>query len=154
MNFAATSPRRTRGSFAFLTAGLCIFTPENDPKNPSAASPPTGRRPSLLFFRLFCHPNPRLHLQNLPLLIGAKSGYPIIGTLVRRCAGHGAKANRSVGGYERLLRQCGAGLQSFLAKPSGHRVRRPFPERSEEHTSELQSRENLVCRLLLEKKKS
>src|SRR5690606_41339769 len=26
--------------------------------------------------------------------------------------------------------------------------------RSEEHTSELQSRENLVCRLLLEKKKS
>src|SRR5690606_41310812 len=26
------------------------------------------------------------------------------------------------------------------------------PERSEEHTSELQSRENLVCRLLLEKK--
>src|SRR6266511_5963974 len=32
---------------------------------------------------------------------------------------------------------------------AGHR-RRP---RSEEHTSELQSRENLVCRLLLEKKK-
>src|SRR5690606_39865860 len=27
------------------------------------------------------------------------------------------------------------------------------PMRSEEHTSELQSRENLVCRLLLEKKK-
>mgnify|MGYP002526258196 CR=1 FL=1 len=26
------------------------------------------------------------------------------------------------------------------------------PERSEEHTSELQSRRNLVCRLLLEKK--
>src|SRR5436309_8363243 len=32
--------------------------------------------------------------------------------------------------------------------------RRPPPTvRSEEHTSELQSRENLVCRLLLEKKK-
>src|SRR5690606_42112825 len=28
-----------------------------------------------------------------------------------------------------------------------------FVNRSEEHTSELQSRENLVCRLLLEKKK-
>src|SRR2546427_4446717 len=27
------------------------------------------------------------------------------------------------------------------------------PERSEEHTSELQSQSNLVCRLLLEKKK-
>src|SRR3712207_7965459 len=32
----------------------------------------------------------------------------------------------------------------------GARVR---PERSEEHTSELQSRQYLVCRLLLEKKK-
>src|SRR5207302_5805061 len=29
-----------------------------------------------------------------------------------------------------------------------------FRHRSEEHTSELQSRENLVCRLLLEKKKN
>src|SRR5436309_7002053 len=29
----------------------------------------------------------------------------------------------------------------------------PYWIRSEEHTSELQSRENLVCRLLLEKKK-
>src|SRR5688572_31326055 len=28
-----------------------------------------------------------------------------------------------------------------------------FPARSEEHTSELQSQSNLVCRLLLEKKK-
>src|SRR5690606_41149661 len=44
-----------------------------------------------------------------------------------------------------------------------HQVNRPAPTtisppmatfgRSEEHTSELQSRENLVCRLLLEKKK-
>src|SRR2546426_2173121 len=31
--------------------------------------------------------------------------------------------------------------------------RRPFGARSEEHTSELQSPCNLVCRLLLEKKK-
>src|SRR5690606_41840525 len=31
--------------------------------------------------------------------------------------------------------------------------RRHLSSRSEEHTSELQSRENLVCRLLLEKKK-
>src|SRR5690606_39466922 len=51
------------------------------------------------------------------------------------------------------------------APPPGRR-RRPRPNRraqrwrsrrrgrSEEHTSELQSRENLVCRLLLEKKKA
>src|SRR5436309_9157598 len=42
----------------------------------------------------------------------------------------------------------------LLGQPLHHaaRVDRPVP-RSEEHTSELQSRENLVCRLLLEKKK-
>src|SRR5207302_5499688 len=33
-------------------------------------------------------------------------------------------------------------------------VEQAAPLRSEEHTSELQSRENLVCRLLLEKKKN
>src|SRR5690606_39914015 len=37
----------------------------------------------------------------------------------------------------------------------GATTQRPvLPQRSEEHTSELQSRENLVCRLLLEKKKT
>src|SRR5690606_41289579 len=37
-------------------------------------------------------------------------------------------------------------------RAGGDAVAVPF-DRSEEHTSELQSRENLVCRLLLEKKK-
>src|SRR3712207_7832953 len=36
---------------------------------------------------------------------------------------------------------------------SSIRVARPCRRRSEEHTSELQSRQYLVCRLLLEKKK-
>src|SRR5690606_41024171 len=47
-----------------------------------------------------------------------------------------------------------------VAVDVAHRTRRPahrrlcrHARRSEEHTSELQSRENLVCRLLLEKKK-
>src|SRR5438132_6962193 len=38
----------------------------------------------------------------------------------------------------------------------GHRLAQvdmPLPKRSEEHTSELQSHSDLVCRLLLEKKK-
>src|SRR5690606_41472964 len=39
-----------------------------------------------------------------------------------------------------------------IAALTHKRRRRPLA-RSEEHTSELQSRENLVCRLLLEKKK-
>src|SRR5690606_41726321 len=37
--------------------------------------------------------------------------------------------------------------------PAHHQQWHTFNCRSEEHTSELQSRENLVCRLLLEKKK-
>src|SRR5699024_12325217 len=39
------------------------------------------------------------------------------------------------------------GIRSILVKPI-----HPKEERSEEHTSELQSRFDLVCRLLLEKK--
>src|SRR5690606_40720173 len=45
----------------------------------------------------------------------------------------------------------GAGSEPSIAATSGDRVRF-YPDRKE-HTSELQSRENLVCRLLLEKKK-
>src|SRR2546430_8098393 len=39
-------------------------------------------------------------------------------------------------------------------RTGAHRRPRPRVTRSEEHTSELQSQSNLVCRLLLEKKKS
>src|SRR5690606_41442693 len=46
-------------------------------------------------------------------------------------------------------------LAPGLARGTGRRPRHAPPvARSEEHTSELQSRENLVCRLLLEKKKT
>src|SRR3712207_7686825 len=43
---------------------------------------------------------------------------------------------------------------SVLRRPSSHPTRGDARSRSEEHTSELQSRQYLVCRLLLEKKKS
>src|SRR2546426_6942488 len=46
----------------------------------------------------------------------------------------------------------GASRQPEAQRPSGHNTSPP-PDRSEEHTSELQSPCNLVCRLLLEKKK-
>src|SRR5260221_4816553 len=39
------------------------------------------------------------------------------------------------------------------ASPEWSSTRRCAPRRSEEHTSELQSHSDLVCRLLLEKKK-
>src|SRR5690606_40971477 len=45
-------------------------------------------------------------------------------------------------------------ISRFFTATSRRRARsRRSRARSEEHTSELQSRENLVCRLLLEKKK-
>src|SRR2546422_1957480 len=51
---------------------------------------------------------------------------------------------------------CAARARSRPTRPA-FRIRRPCPRapsrRSEEHTSELQSRLHLVCRLLLEKKK-
>src|SRR5436309_5464837 len=52
--------------------------------------------------------------------------------------------------YTTLFRSHRAGALRRPAWPARHRA---WPLRSEEHTSELQSRENLVCRLLLEKKK-
>src|SRR5690606_41293414 len=69
------------------------------------------------------------------------------------------------GGDEILETVAGGGLQSVFGQIFGHGLApaRRFGQqqyataglrpRSEEHTSELQSRENLVCRLLLEKKK-
>src|SRR3712207_8872927 len=42
---------------------------------------------------------------------------------------------------------------SFLLSADSFSARAPSAARSEEHTSELQSRQYLVCRLLLEKKK-
>src|ERR1041385_9349556 len=52
-------------------------------------------------------------------------------------------------------RRCGASwaFRAEVARPRAARRDWPPPARSEEHTSELQSRLHLVCRLLLEKKK-
>src|SRR5690606_39559404 len=61
--------------------------------------------------------------------------------------GRGGRRHRSAGGTAGPPRGAGA------VEPFGPARQRPAPApRSEEHTSELQSRENLVCRLLLEKK--
>src|SRR5438874_13828773 len=47
----------------------------------------------------------------------------------------------------------GLGLDAERVEAGGIRPARVHERRSEEHTSELQSRRDLVCRLLLEKKK-
>src|SRR5258708_34270118 len=58
-------------------------------------------------------------------------------------------------GQEEIARVAGADfdLVAFGAE-AVDRLRAQFPPRSEEHTSELQSPDHLVCRLLLEKKKN
>src|SRR5215213_10703350 len=52
--------------------------------------------------------------------------------------------------YTTLFRS--GGLRERLHPSRRHALRGPRRPRSEEHTSELQSLTNLVCRLLLEKK--
>src|SRR3712207_7405261 len=76
-------------------------------------------------------------------------------TTLFRSAGverRGARERRGVGRVLQL------GLDEVeVAEVYGHargQQEREHPERSEEHTSELQSRQYLVCRLLLEKKKT
>src|SRR2546427_2637525 len=74
-------------------------------------------------------------------------------TLFRSRNAHPDRADR-----RRRLRRAGArDRQRPLARPAAAAAGLPgdphLAARSEEHTSELQSQSNLVCRLLLEKKK-
>src|SRR2546430_7317059 len=62
--------------------------------------------------------------------------------------------------YTTLFRSSGGPIESLAplsesgqAEGAGEKGRHDRTRRSEEHTSELQSQSNLVCRLLLEKKK-
>src|SRR4029434_2326266 len=54
--------------------------------------------------------------------------------------------------YTTLFRSCCANTTAFLFFTHTHTQTQTHTQRSEEHTSELQSHLNLVCRLLLEKK--
>src|SRR5690606_41518692 len=81
-----------------------------------------------------------------PFVIGLERGGQF-GSLVAQRLGEGAGDPAGVRGPQRVVPErvvLDRGRQ--LLDPGGL-------VRSEEHTSELQSRENLVCRLLLEKKK-
>src|SRR6266480_7396155 len=80
----------------------------------------------LLFFFLMIRRPPRSTLFPYTTLLRSPAG---------RHPGHGHRAVRRTGRRRRA---------QGVAEPGG---------RSEEHTSELQSHVNLVCRLLLEKKK-
>src|SRR5207248_5457416 len=60
---------------------------------------------------------------------------------------------RRLGGRDRRGAAHGVGARRRSGWPNAIRNMTLFPARSEEHTSELQSPYDLVCRLLLEKKK-
>src|SRR5688572_33277711 len=64
--------------------------------------------------------------------------------IFRHCAGDGVREIRIV---HRAVRICAEVMNAMTE------VGEKLLQRSEEHTSELQSQSNLVCRLLLEKKK-
>src|SRR3712207_7167054 len=69
-------------------------------------------------------------------------------TLFRSPFAGRAQCNRGAGWRRATIRRLARNLST-----GSRRRRLPRVDRSEEHTSELQSRQYLVCRLLLEKKK-
>src|SRR5688572_24487742 len=87
------------------------------------------------------------------LLIRSRDGYE-----VDRCV-HVVNVGGSTGGTTSCRisgpTSIASGASATLCSPNDgiHSYRWSGPDRSEEHTSELQSQSNLVCRLLLEKKK-
>src|SRR5438445_2171427 len=84
------------------------------------------------FFLLILRPPPRSTLFPYTTLFRSRIRCPLHGTPRLRCARHESRRKR-------------------LHSRHGDYAERH--QRSEEHTSELQSRQYLVCRLLLEKKK-
>src|SRR5690606_40251368 len=89
-----------------------------------------------------------------PKMLGVKmyGGQSVTaGNIIVRQRGTEFHAGQNVGmGRDHTLFATADGVIKFEVK--GQFGRR-YVSRSAEHTSELQSRENLVCRLLLEKKK-
>src|SRR5438093_6597577 len=69
------------------------------------------------------------------------------------CAGANASASPSALARAAAPTRCPVRTRKSLRYTTPPRTRVVILQRSEEHTSELQSLTNLVCRLLLEKKK-
>src|SRR5690606_453191 len=98
-----------------------------------------------------------LRLQKQMKSLRVKQRRPVIASIVKSMQDNEITIEEVAEALENSARR-GAGAGSNGPKTSlPPKYRHPGTQdtwtRSEEHTSELQSRENLVCRLLLEKKK-
>src|SRR3989440_1360030 len=83
-------------------------------------------------------------------------GFMLLVTEGQRLSGMNNEQSRAFYGAESGMEKLTADLGSLFATtyaPAARQVDDLATRRSEEHTSELQSRSDLVCRLLLEKKK-
>src|SRR5256885_862147 len=140
----------------------------------SAPSSKTSKTISTVCIRHFPQPGPPFfaaHSKKPSARIGQTqeeathehSGHPTqsaFGGLPGQCGGHARRGRGPAGpggqgrrGRRRgRARQARGARQAAAARTRGHAAG-PGHARSEEHTSELQSPCNLVCRLLLEKKK-
>src|SRR5690349_24194827 len=98
--------------------------------------------PSVFFFLLFfqCYGDPR-DLHSFPTRRSSDLAAPAAGAVPPSAPARRVDRDRAFRGARGDLP---------VRAPAGD----PFAARSEEHTSELQSRRDLVCRLLLEKKKT
>src|SRR5690606_41517728 len=104
-----------------------------------ALPPATAASGNLLRFSMYSHPGHR-ELRSFPTR--RSSDLRRAAALQCRCSGPSPSRRGALVGFGR----------SISVSPSKSVGTQSCP-RSEEHTSELQSRENLVCRLLPEKKK-
>src|SRR5690606_42058441 len=95
-------------------------------------------------------PSP-LSLHDALPISGGGSGRPAPAQAARSCT---CTLRGSLGSSPGRSRATGPGHAASGGPLRLHQAAAPRRVRSEEHTSELQSRENLVCRLLLEKKKN
>src|SRR5262249_59989753 len=105
--------------------------------------------PSLFFFFLFLRRPPTSPLFPYTTLFRSRSG----SSRLIRISTRSARIVISDLLQVRVSVPAAPAVHDHDRRAGTARHRRPRPRRSEEHTSELQSLTNLVCRLLLEKKK-
>src|SRR5439155_26160358 len=105
------------------------------------------------YFFLTAPPTTQIYTLSLHDALPISSGICLCSDEGRRHArvsGTASQSPRNPGAHDRVHLDPGLRSSEGLRKT----LRGPHRRRSEEHTSELQSRGHLVCRLLLEKKKN